>query len=131
MLSVTDLRELSITRLREATVLFIAKEYSGSAYLSGYAVELTLKGKICVVLNWTEFPETRSEFEKLQSFKIHDLKVLAHLAGLNNLLGTRYVSAWSEVTAWSPEDRYHRPHTLNADYARKMLAAASHLVSRL
>lgn len=63
MLSVTELRELSVTRLREATVLFIAKEYSGAAYLCGYAVELTLKSKICMVLNWAGFPETRSEFE--------------------------------------------------------------------
>lgn len=131
MLSVTELHELSVTRLREATALFIAKEYSGSAYLSGYAVELTFKRKICVVLNWKGFPETRSEFNGLHSFKIHDLKLLAFLAGLTEVLGTKYVQAWSDVMTWSPDDRYRRPATLNADHARKMLAAASHLVSNL
>lgn len=98
MLTIADLEMLARTRLREATALFIAKEYSGSAYLSGYAVELTLKGKICMVLNWEGFPETRSEFNGLQSFKIHDLEILAFLAGLTHVLGTKYVQAWSDVT---------------------------------
>ncbi|RSZ55340.1 hypothetical protein HF313_06535 [Massilia atriviolacea] len=131
MLTIADLETLARTRLREATALFIAKEYSGSAYLSGYAVELTLKGKICMVLNWEGFPETRSEFNGLQSFKIHDLEILAFLAGLTHVLGTKYVQAWSDVTGWSPDDRYRRPGSLNAAYAKKMLAAASLLVSRL
>ena len=50
---------------------------------------------------------------------------------VTHVLGTKYVQVWSDVMTWSPDDRYRRPATLNADHARKMLAAASHLVSNL
>jgi len=53
----------------------------GSAYLSGYVVELALKARICRTLKWRGFPEKRNEFEGLQTFKTHDLDVLLSLSG--------------------------------------------------
>ena len=131
MLSVSALWELANTRLREATALYVAKEYAGSAYLSGYAVELMLKARICLTLDWEGFPETRAEFAHLQSFKIHDLKTLAVLSGLHRKLGTKYAGPWSNVETWSPEDRYRPAGPLSCDHARRMLASASYLVRKL
>lgn len=63
MISVDDLRAIAKARLEDAAVLAGKQRLDGARYLCGYAVELTLKARICATLNWSGFPETRSEFE--------------------------------------------------------------------
>jgi HEPN domain-containing protein len=51
------LRELALTRLREARVLLEAGEPSGAYYLAGYAVECGLKACIAKQVRRHEFPD--------------------------------------------------------------------------
>ncbi len=45
-------------------------------------MELKLKKKICENLGWKGYPKDKKEFERLASFKTHDLDVLLHYIGL-------------------------------------------------
>lgn len=58
MLSVRELRAISIARLRDAEVLLKARRFDGAVYLCGDAVEIALKARICRTLDWVEFPQT-------------------------------------------------------------------------
>ena len=78
----------------------------GAAYLCGYAIELSLKARICTTLNWQGFPETRGEFENLASFKTHKLDVLLVLSGQERRIKTEHFSEWSAIATWDPEARY-------------------------
>src|SRR5271170_6256898 len=97
MLSRSDLRRIAQARLRDAEVLFRGRRYDGAIYLCGYAVELTLKARICRTLRWAGFPETAGEFRDLQSFKTHNLEILLRLAG-RETIRVRHYSDWAVVT---------------------------------
>ncbi|MDQ1832795.1 hypothetical protein [Massilia scottii] len=79
MLTIADLETLARPRLHEATALLIARQFDGSSYLGRYAVELILKARICVHLDWKGYPETRKEFEKYTSLRTHHLETLLDL----------------------------------------------------
>lgn len=131
MLAIAELEELARVRLHEATALFVARQFDGSAYICGYAVELILKAKICATLRWDGYPESRKEFEHFSSFRIHDLHTLLSLTGSQEKIRTKYTSHWSNVSSWSPADRYRRAGSVSAGRARAMLASASFLVRSL
>lgn len=50
MISTQELKKIAAARLRDAEILYQGKRYDGAFYLCGYAVELTLKAKICKTL---------------------------------------------------------------------------------
>ena len=79
MLLTPEVRRIAVARLLDAKVLLKAKRYDGAVYLCGYAVELVLKARICKTLKWKGYPETKGEFDRLASFKVHDLDVLLRL----------------------------------------------------
>ena len=81
MLQQKEIKKLAKARLKDAKVLFSEKRLEGSVYLCGYAIELSLKSKICETLHWPGYPQTKKEFENYRSFKTHDLDVLLHLSG--------------------------------------------------
>ena len=56
MIDRTELRKIASERLKDADALLAADRYDGAIYLGGYVVELALKSRICVVLNWKGFP---------------------------------------------------------------------------
>jgi HEPN domain-containing protein len=58
MISTKDLRAIARARLRDAQVLLKAERFDGAFYLSGYAVELALKARICRTLKWRATPST-------------------------------------------------------------------------
>ncbi len=93
-------------RLREAKTLLNSSQFDGAIYLCGYAIELSLKAKICETLHWNEFPFTTNEFKAYQTFRTHDLDILLHLSGIESVIRGSYLSEWSIVSAWNPEDRY-------------------------
>jgi HEPN domain-containing protein len=107
MIDHNDLRRIAQERLRDAEALLAAGRYDGAIYLGGYVVELSLKSRICRILNWKGFPQTRSEFQNFQSFKTHDLDVLLSLAGADDQVKTGYLAEWSAVATWDPEARYN------------------------
>lgn len=131
MLDSKDLRKIAKARLKDAEALFAARRYEGAIYLSGYAVELGLKARICKTLRWSQFPSTASEFRDYQSFKTHDLDVLLHLSGLEDKVKATALAEWSAVAQWDPEARYQPiGHARSAD-VKLMLSATAALLKTL
>lgn len=106
MLTRAELQRIAQARLADADALHQAGRYDGAVYLGGYAVEVGLKHRICVTLNWAEYPLINREFEGLQSLKTHALPILLRLSGIEVLVKTAYATDWSVVSAWNPESRY-------------------------
>src|SRR5580765_8274193 len=88
------LKDLINIRLKDAQVLSKNRRYQAAVYMSGYAMEIALKLKICHMFLFQKgFPETKKEFSdyRLPSSKrnlgvvINDLKEIRH-HGLSKLL---------------------------------------------
>lgn len=106
-----DLKQLAELRLREAEILFDQGMYDGSAYLSGYAVELALKAVICNKLKIARYPSAK---QHKGAFAIHDFDALLFLAGLSSEMSVAtadeaVLTNWSVATEWGPERRYSPP----------------------
>lgn len=128
MISTKDLRSIARARLRDAQVLLKAKRFDGAFYLSGYAVELALKARICRTLKWREFPQSGREFEDFRSLRTHDLEVLLKFSGIGERIKARHAVAWTVVVRWDPESRYGKigiwkqPETAEMlDYIERLL----------
>jgi hypothetical protein len=80
--------------------------FDGAFYLSGYAVELALKARICRTLKWREFPQSGREFEDFRSLRTHDLEVLLKFSGIGERVKANHAAAWTVVVRWDPESRY-------------------------
>jgi HEPN domain-containing protein len=90
MLTSNDLKGLSRARLRDAEALLAAGRFDGATYLCGYAVEIALKARIVKTLKWIGFPESRTDFNDLASFKTHNLQILLHLSGWKHRIRPKY-----------------------------------------
>jgi hypothetical protein len=130
MIAQADLKAMAREKLRDAQALFRAGRYDGSIYLSGYAMELILKARICQTLRWPGFPETKGEFENYQSFRTHNLEVLLHLSGIEDRIKQHYLSAWSVVSGWKPEIRYQRAGTATSSQAQAILESVRILIEK-
>ncbi|MGB0385935.1 MAG: hypothetical protein ACPGWR_14035 [Ardenticatenaceae bacterium] len=131
MLTISELQHIAQERFKECEVLFGANRYDGAMYLCGYAVEVTLKARICQTLDWSGYPSTRKEFQNYQSFRTHNLEVLLTLSGIENKIKASFLSDWSVVADWNPEMRY-RPigHVSQAD-TKSMIDSARTLLGVL
>src|SRR4051794_17854963 len=78
MISIDQLRAISAARLQDAIVLLDNDRLDSAAYLCGYAVELALKARICITLNWEGFPQTRGEFEGFLEFQNPQTRFVAY-----------------------------------------------------
>ena len=102
-----DLQKLANSRVREATILFRAAEFSGAYYLAGYAVECALKACYAKRVQRYEFPDRR-----VRDVLTHDLARLVNFAGLTDELeiakksSPSFVAGWNEVCKWTEESRY-------------------------
>lgn len=131
MISEKELRRIAAARLKDATALLKATRYDGATYLCGYAVELTLKARICRTLKWPEFPSTNKEFENYKSFKVHNLDVLLHLSGKEDLVKTKLLAEWSAVAQWDPTSRYQSIGIVKKADAEDMITATKTLIGSL
>jgi HEPN domain-containing protein len=131
MITQSDLQNNAEERLKDAEALLAAGRYDGAIYLGGYVVELSLKSRICTVLNWKGFPQTRSEFQNYQSFKTHNLDVLLALAGVEEKVKTAYLAEWSAVATWDPEARYNPMGRANKGDAELLIESAKKLLGAL
>lgn len=82
-------------------------------------------------MRWSGYPSTRTEFEGLQSFKTHDLDVLLHLTGKEQVIRASLLAEWSAVAQWNPEARYKPIGTATAADAQLMIAAAEVLLKKI
>ena len=128
MIARADLRRIARMRLRDAEVLFKGRRYDGAVYVCGYAVELTLKARICTTLRWAGFPSTGGEFKNYGSFKIHDFEVLLRLGGREAVVRSSHVTDWSVVRTWEPESRYHLPGANTRRTADMMIESTRRLM---
>jgi hypothetical protein len=131
MISLLDLKSVSKGRLLDAQVLQKAGRFDGSVYMCGYAVEVELKTRACRTLKWLGFPETKKEFEALQSFKTHNLEILLRLSGAEGKIRSKFLAEWSIVMDWNPESRYRKMGTATNQGAIDMIAAAKRLLGAL
>jgi HEPN domain-containing protein len=130
MISRTDLRRLARARLADSEVLFTKGRYDGAVYLSGYAIEVALKARICRTLKWSEFPSSKKEFEPYRSLRTHDLDVLLRLSGIENRIKTKNLTEWSIIATWDPEVRYKSTKAKHQD-ALSMIEAVKTLLKIL
>ena len=128
MLTPADLRTIAQARLQDAHILLANGRYDGAGYICGYAVELTLKARICDTLNWAGFPQTAREFANYTSFKTHNLNVLLSLSGREQIIKQSHLVDWSFVRQWNPEDRYRVAGGISAQDAQQFLASTTALL---
>ena len=121
MILAADLRKIARARLLDAQALHRMRRYDGSIYLCGYAVELSLKYRICKTLSWPDFPETGGEFRAYQTFRTHDLDVLLHLSGREARIKKQAFADWSTVATWDPEVRYRSIGSASKTNAARMI----------
>jgi HEPN domain-containing protein len=121
MISEKELRAIARARLRDAHALLQSKRFDGACYLSGYAVELTLKARICRTLKWPGVPESAQDFSGMQSVKTHDLKILLRFSGMEARVIAKHKEEWDVVWAWNPEIRYKANLSTTAEQAASMV----------
>jgi len=131
MISIQELKRIASARLKDAEILYRGKRYDGAVYLCGYAVELTLKAKICRILKWSGFPSTNSEFQGLQSFKTHRLDLLLSLSGQEGKIKTAFLADWSIVANWDSETRYSIIGTVSKTDALDIIESAKVIIKAL
>ena len=131
VISTKDLRAIARARLRDAQVLLRAKRFDGAWYLSGYAIELALKARICRTLKWPGFPESAQDFKGLQSVKTHDLEVLLRFSGVEDRVKAKRMAEWFVVLDWNPEKRYQANRLSTAQEAAYMLECVERLLEVL
>jgi len=117
------LKALIQKRLDDAKVLLKNRRYSATIYISGYALELALKYRICLLMKFTNgFPESRDEFNsyysntrkvllrntirELRDIRHHDLQILIRYSGEQVNIETSFSTEWNYVKHWNPEMRY-------------------------
>ena len=131
MISVTGLDNIAAARLEDAKALLAAGRFDGATYLCGYAVEVSLKARICRVLNWPEFPSTGGEFQAYRSFQTHELDVLLRLSGQEVRIKQNHFALWNAVAVWKAESRYNVIGTAQQLDATAMIQAAEQLLNVL
>ena len=131
MISTKALRVIARARLRDAQVLLKAKRFDGAVYLSGYAVELALKARICRTLKWREFPQSGREFEDFRSLRTHSLEVLLKFSGVEERVTAKRAAEWSVVADWDPEKRYQAIGALKPLEAEQMVKYVERLLEIL
>lgn len=130
MITLEKLQDLSRDRLKDAQTLYEAGRNDGAFYICGYAIELGLKKKICETLRWKGYPSSEKEFDKLKSFKTHDLEMLLHLTGIEDQIKEEVFTEWSIIAAWHPEMRYSS-QTQTEQSVKLLLEAAKTLLKKL
>ena len=131
MISVPELDNIAAARLEDAKRLLAAGRFDGATYLCGYAVEISLKARICRVLNWLEFPSTGGEFQAYRSFQTHELDVLLRLSGQEARIKQNHFVLWNAVAVWKVESRYNAIGTAQQPDATAMIQAAEQLLTVL
>ena len=103
--------------MKDAQILYDAKQYDGAAYLCGYAVEFTLKARICDTLKVQEYPE------HVPAFKVHKLDTLLLLSGRSYITqNLAHFTLWSYVLVhWQPEMRYRAVGIVSRTDAQKLI----------
>ena len=121
-LSADNAKALSEARMSEACLLLDRGLFSGAYYLSGYAVELGLKGIIAAQILAGTIPDKTF----IQNVHTHNLSNLLNLAGLSQIQRDQcgkdptFATNWLVATQWSESSRYEM---IDQFQAREMVNA--------
>ncbi len=132
MIAQDELFRISLSRFKEAKILMENGRFDGAVYLCGYALELLLKRHICIVLNWDDgYPSSNKEFEKLKTFKTHDLDCLLKLSGLEKQIrsNSKLFASWQIANTWDSEIRYRNIGTVSEAEAANTINASRTLLN--
>ena len=125
MITRTDLRKTAREYLQSAELLRDDRKYDMAVYLSGYAIEIALKDRICRTLKWRGYPATSGEFSNFRSFQTHNLEVLLDLSAIEDRIIAVLGADWEIVAEWSPEQRYKPRGTYTKDDADTMISTSA------
>ena len=123
-----DLEALAEARIREATLLYQARQYSGAYYLAGYAVELAIKACIAKHIRSGFIPD-RNFVNRIYQHRPDDL---IGLAGLKEALNDEIKKDpqlggnWGLACTWSEESRYSAWDAINAAALISAIADPAH-----
>lgn len=131
MLERSELKKIAQARIEDGEILLNSHRYDGAIYLCGYAVEISLKERICRTLGWDGYPSTTKEFANYQSFRTHNLDVLLRLSGSEHKIRTEFLAEWSAVAEWDPEIRYKPIGSATKQAAELMIESSKKLLSVL
>ena len=117
MQRISHIRTLAQSRLEEADCLLQNGFSSAAYYLAGYAVELTLKARVCHHLDIQDFYVGDDIKPVKQAFMTHNLEQLLMLAGLKAALEEKTSSTspnfdrtlsenWNIILRWNESKRY-------------------------
>ncbi|MBL0340737.1 MAG: hypothetical protein IPP71_07360 [Bacteroidetes bacterium] len=106
MITQADLKLIAKEKLDDAEIVLKNQKFDSAIYLGGYAIELTLKSRVCKSLKWPDFPESGGEFKGFASLKTHDFDVLLKFSGQEKKIKKSYFTAWNNIMRWNPELRY-------------------------
>jgi HEPN domain-containing protein len=124
-----ELKRIATTRLGDARVLLRNNRYDGAGYLCGYAVEVTLKFRVCEARNWEGQPENERENLSYRVLMTHDLERLLQLANVHREIKGRYFKEWSIIRNWNPAVRYHPIGNVSRGDAEALFHAATILLN--
>lgn len=146
MISKPALKTLINRHLLDGKVLLNNRRYATAIYISGYAVELVLKYRICRLLRFGNgYPETTGEFNAyargrsrftgttirdVRDLKIHNLRDLLFYSGEEIKFTTSLNPEWGIVQSWDVFMRYN-PGIIRKGRADAFYAAAKKLVTEL
>lgn len=131
LIEVAELDLIAEARLNDGKALYAAGLYDSASYLCRYAIEVSLKARICRTLNWKGFPNTSSEWQFYRSFQTHDLEVLLKLAGQEDRIKKHHFTVWSAVTSWKSYSRYNKVGTVKREDAELMIHSVEQLLSAI
>lgn len=131
MLLRIELLDLARTRIRDSELLYRKGRYDSAAYLSGYAVELALKARICKQLKWVGYPSEDREFKGKSNFKIHDFDYLLDFTGIADKIHTNFTTEWSTIKVWSPDYRYRPVGSATQRDVQAMISSSKILIKNL
>lgn len=108
MVTRSELKKLTVRRLKDAHVLMKGRRYESAYYLAGYVVEHAIKACIAGQFRRNTIPDRRLVNDTFS----HDLENLLRTAGLYQELQNDVAlvpglgSSWSVVKDWRPDVRY-------------------------
>jgi HEPN domain-containing protein len=122
-----DLKRVARAKLSDAQHLYRGRRFDSAFYLCGYAVEATLKYRICRTHGWSAYYYK----DAFRSFATHDLTILLRLSGTEPKIRSRFPAEWSEVANRTVERRYDPVGSTTEASARQIIAAARILLKVL
>ncbi len=136
MKNIQEIRDLAAHRVVEAEYLMQSTDNDFSAvafYLAGYAVELTLKARICELFGREDFFGT-VRGKTSTAFKIHDIEELFFLSGATKIYneqtdkGFAIKEAYNEVLKWNESSRYEPPNSFSRTDVLEFIESVKKLI---